>query len=246
MAGSCAAFASALPWSWLPERYLIDTEWFGQPEIFNKETDKDWITNTSPIVFPTKDGKTWQDYVEDTRLEITCGEAPYLISRYDTITGNLIPVQDRIGLLDRKLRVVTENTHTQEEWHLWTLKAYQSIYGFEWQGDNLLLARENALDTFCDYHQDKFGTSPKEEQILQIAEIISWNLWQMDGLKGVLPGTCHDLIEEMPSLFGDAEQTVTPCPGCETGDIHRHNGVYAKIKDWTTGKIIRYIDLIKK
>ena len=83
-------------------------------------------------------------------------------------------------------------------------------------------------------------------QIRQIAEIISWNFWQMDGLKGVLPDTCHDEIEEIPSLFGDGEKTVTPCPGCETGDVRRHNGVYAKIKDWATGKTIRYIDLIKK
>lgn len=234
--------------SWIcnSQNNLIDTEWFGQPEIFNKETDKGWITNTYPIVFPTKSGKTWQNYVEDTRLEITCGEAPYLISRYDTITGNTIPVQDRIGLLDRKLRVVSENTKTPDEWYDWTTKAYQSIYAFEWQGDNLLLARENALYTFFDYRQDKFGTSPTGEQIRQIAEIISWNFWQMDGLKGVLPDTCHDEIEEIPSLFGDGEKTVTPCPGCETGDVRRHNGVYAKIKDWATGKTIRYIDLIKK
>ena len=234
--------------SWIcnSQNNLVDTEWFGEPEIFNKETDKGWITNTSPVVFPTKSGKTWHDYVEDTRLEITCGEAPYLISRYDTITGNTIPVQDRIGLLDRKLRVVSENTKTPDEWYDWTIKAYQSIYAFEWQGDNLLLARENALYAFYDYHQDKFGTSPAEEQIRQIAEIISWNFWQMDGLKGVLPNTCHDEIEEIPSLFGDGEKTATPCPGCETGDIRRHNGVYAKIKDWTTGKTIRYIDLIKK
>ena len=234
--------------SWIcnSQNNLIDAEWFSRSEIFNKETDKGWITNTSPIDFPTKDGKTWQDYVEDTRLEITCGEAPYLISRYDTITGNSIPVQDRIGLLDRKLRVVSENTETPEEWYKWAIKAYQSIYGYEWQGDSLLLARENALYTFCDYYSAKFSTAPTEEQLIPIAEVISWNFWQMDGLKGVLPNTCHDEIEEIPSLFGDSEKTVTPCPGCETGDIRRHNGIYARIKDWATGKTIRYIDLIKK
>lgn len=184
--------------------------------------------------------------VLDIRLEITCGEAPYLISRYDTITGNTIPVQDRIGLLDRKLRIVSENTDTAAEWYEWATKAYQSIYAFEWQGDNLLLARENALYTFCDHHSARFGTAPTEEQLLQIAEIISWNFWQMDGLKGVIPDSCHDDIEEIPSLFGEGEQIITHCPGCTTGDIRRHNGVYAKIKDWTTGKAIRYIDLIKK
>jgi hypothetical protein len=39
-------------------------------------------------------------------MEISCGEAPYLVSRYDTVSGNIISVDDRIGLLDRKLRVV--------------------------------------------------------------------------------------------------------------------------------------------
>ena len=32
------------------------------------------------------------------RLEISCGEAPYLVSRYDTVSGLQIPVRDRIGI----------------------------------------------------------------------------------------------------------------------------------------------------
>lgn len=44
------------------------------------------------------------------RIEISCGEAPYLVSRYDTVTGEFIELLSRIVLLDRKLRVVTENT----------------------------------------------------------------------------------------------------------------------------------------
>jgi hypothetical protein len=43
---------------------------------------KSWETNKEKIVYPK--GKTWQDYVRDTRLEISCGEAPYITSRYDT------------------------------------------------------------------------------------------------------------------------------------------------------------------
>lgn len=34
----------------------------------------------------------WQTYVDSRRLEITCGEAPYLTTRYDVETGELIPV----------------------------------------------------------------------------------------------------------------------------------------------------------
>ncbi len=230
-------------WICNAQNNLIDNEWFGKTGVFNKETDKGWKTNTKPVPFPTKDGKTWQDYVNDTRMEITCGEAPYLVSRYDTITGDIIPVKDRIGLLGRKLRVVAENTNTVDEWFEWAKKAYQATYGYEWQGDNLLLARENALYTFFDYYQDKFVDQPTKEQAREIADIISWNFWQMDGLKGVIPNSCHDDIKVIPSLFGE-EKIVTPCQGCEKDELDKHTGIYCKIMDWETGKPIRYIDLI--
>lgn len=35
--------------------------------------------------------KDWRKYVDARRLEISCGEAPYLVSRYDTVTGCEIP-----------------------------------------------------------------------------------------------------------------------------------------------------------
>lgn len=233
-------------WICNAQNNLIDNEWFGEPGLFNEETDKGWKTNTNPIPFPTKAGKTWQEYVNDTRLEITCGEAPYLVSRYDTITGDIIPVKDRVGLLGRKLRVVAENTSEKDEWFAAAKQAYQATYGYEWQGDNLLLARKNALYTFVDYYQDKFGGEPTSVQIREIAEIISWNFWQMDGMKGVIPNSCHEDVHIEESLFGDTEEIRIPCKGCETDDIHHHNGIYCKIMDWETGKTVRYIDLIKK
>ena len=234
--------------SWIcnAQNNLIDNEWFGKKNVFNKESEKGWKTTAKPIPFPTKDGKTWLDYVNDTRMEITCGEAPYLVSRYDTITGEYISVEDRIGLLGRKLRVVAENTTTQEEWFDAVKKAYKATYAYEWQGDNLLLARENALYTFFDYCLAKFHELPTQEQAREIAEIISWNFWQMDGLKGVIPNSCHEDVQVSLSLFGDEDKTVIPCKGCDTDDIQRHNGIYCKIMDWETEKPIRYIDLIKR
>ena len=232
-------------WICNAQNNLIDKEWFGGKSPFNTETDKGWTTNTKPIPFPTKDNKTWQDYVTDTRLEITCGEAPYLVSRYDAISGDIIPVKDRIGLLDRKLRVVSENTESEESWLEWALWAYKSTYGYEWQGDNLLLARESLLFTFADFFKDKFGKTPEKAILREVAEIISWNLWQMDGLKGVVPNSCHDEVHEELSLFGEANEVKTPCLGCEKDDLRKHNGIYCKIKDWSAKKTIRFIDLIK-
>jgi len=225
---------------------LVDNEWLGYSGSFNEETKEGWKTNYNPIKFPTSDGRLWQDYVKDIRLEITCGEAPYIASRYDTISGEMIPVKDRIGLLDRKLRVIAENTSLREEWFEWVLMAYKSIYAYEWQGDNLLLARENALFTFIDYYEDKFcdESSPSMEQIRMIAEIISWNFWQMDGLKGVVPNSCFEKTEESTDLFGEPEITTTKCEGCDKNDLNKHNGIYCKIMDWEKGKAVRYIDLI--
>ena len=169
----------------------------------------------------------WQDYVRQTCLEITCGEAPYLVSRYDAATGEPIPLEKRIGLLDRKLRMVNDNTETKEEWLPWVQKAYQNTYGYEWQGDNLLLAREALLYTFIDYYRAKFGERPSEEDVLRIADIVSWNLWQMDGLRGVPP--------DYPS---PGELLDNPIPDMFT--------TYCVIRDWEEGKELRYVDLIKQ
>jgi predicted RNA-binding Zn-ribbon protein involved in translation (DUF1610 family) len=238
--------------SWIcnKQNNLIDQAWFGRENAFNTETDSpdgthSWIANTDKISFP--EGKTWMDYVKEIRMEITCGEAPYLVSRYDTVTGLPIDIERRIGLLDRKLRVVGENTESSKDWLNAAKVAYQSIYGYEWQGDNLVLAREALLYTFIDYYEAKFGKKPLLKSLMSIAYIISWNIWQMDGLKGVIPGSCSMQPQEEKrdlqlSLFFDdmpepkAGPTLFECPGCLNKDIKRHNGTYCIIRDWSVRK----------
>lgn len=160
-----------------------DEQWFGRTGVFNTENDDHtWTVNKEKITFPEK--KDWKKYVDSRRLEITCGEAPYLVSRYDAATGELIlPPLRRIGILDRKLRVVNENASDDEEWLKWTKRAFQSCYVYEYQGDSLLVARINFLLSFCDYYQERFGSEPDDSLLKIYANIISWNLWQMDGLK---------------------------------------------------------------
>lgn len=166
-----------------------DDEWFGRTNVFNKPGAKphSWIKTRGKIEFPDIKGKTWKDYVYSTRMEITCGEAPYLVSRYDTTTGKPIDVARRIGLLDRKLRVVNENTDTYEEWIFWALNAYRATYGYEYQGDNLLIARINLLETFRDNKLLRWNVEPTDDELQQVANIISWNVWQMDGLTNCVP-----------------------------------------------------------
>lgn len=234
-------------WVCNAQNNLVDEAWFGRKNVFNEEVTNEngkhfWISNSNKITFP--ENKTWKNYVNSNRLEITCGEAPYLVSRYDATTGEAIPIENRIGILDRKLRVVNENTETSGEWLEAAQEAYKSTYGYEWQGDNLLLAREALLYTFIDYYQQKFGKEPLEKSCEYIAYIISWNLWQMDGLKGVVPNSCKTKITV--DLF-DEEKTA--CSGCKTEGFKSHNGIYCMIKDWRAKKErqkIRFVDLIKK
>ncbi|MCD7893108.1 MAG: restriction endonuclease subunit M [Erysipelotrichaceae bacterium] len=230
--------------SWIcnEQNNLIDQQWFEGESPFNKSIDKGWQTITNKIDFSKLANKTWTDYVKDIRLEITCGEAPYLTSRYDTVTGNYIEVKDRIGLLDRKLRIINENVDNKEEWIEWAQLALKSIYGYEFQGDSLLIARENVLLTVIEHYYYKFGESLDKEILYDFARIISWNLWQMDGLKYVIPYSCHneDIIDY--TLFGEIV-TKQECIGCKRNAVTKHNGVYCKIKDWDKNKNVKFVTL---
>ena len=162
-----------------------DEVWFDRKDVFNILRRKEWDTTKEKIEFP--EDKTWQQYVDSRQLEITCGEAPYIVSRYDAATGEIIPIEDRIGILDRKMRVINENTDNEEEWIKWTIRAFQSVYGYEYQGDNLLIGRINLLMTFVDYLDNRWHRELTAEELKPIANIIAWNFWQMDGLTGTVP-----------------------------------------------------------
>lgn len=225
------------------EMYRAADSHFNQKTHHNGKND--WLASLKPIRFT--EGITWEDYVLRTCLEITCGEAPFLVSRYDTSTGKAIPIEQRIGLLDRKIRVVNEQVETIEEWNVWVRKAYKATYGYEWQGDNLLLARENLLYTYIEYYESRWGRKPSIDQQLEIAHIISWNIFQMDGLKMVIPASCKNGVHELSSesLFGD-EEVIVRCEGCKKGIANKHNGIPVRIMDWENNIAIEFRTLYGK
>ncbi|MGQ7408028.1 Eco57I restriction-modification methylase domain-containing protein [Streptococcus suis] len=160
-------------------------------------------------------------------LEITCGEAPYMVSRYDTVTGQALDLEERVGFLDRKLHRLSEEVHEEEAWFQGAVIAYQNAYGYEYQGDSLLLARENLLASFIDYYQAKFDQEPSPSQKQTIAQIISYNVLQMDGLTYTSPYSQQAKEAVQLNLFEEiAEQTSQPQK--------------AQIKDWKTNELIDF------
>lgn len=214
-----------------------DEEWFGRKNVFNTEkNDHTWEVVEEPIEFPKR--KTWKHYVDSRRLEITCGEAPYLVTRYDVSTGELIvPPKRRIGQLDRKLRIVNENTDNYDEWLKWTLRAFEASYGYEYQGDNLLIARVNLLLTFIDYYRQRWEKDPYEKLLRQVANKIVWNIWQMNGLKDTVPlGKPYEeyhqmtLFEMVPDMAPQVEE-LEAIP-CKIFDWRRKSSlVFKKLKE---------------
>ena len=147
-------------------------------EIINKMTD----------LVDEKEPDT-EKYIRKKVLEVTCGEAPYLVSRYDVSSGKMIPLSERQGLLDRKMRRINELDVTKDKrtWEVCMTYAIQSTYGYEWQGDSLLLARENILYDVIDWYEDKFQEAMPLEMMKEVAGIVTYNIFQMDGVTMCIP-----------------------------------------------------------
>lgn len=211
--------------------------------------DEIWFEGKDPFVankdgtieFPKK--KSWKKYIDQRRLEITCGEAPYLVNRYDVATGEEIPIEKRQGILDRKLRVVNENAVDEKEWLIWALRSFQQTYGYEFQGDNLLIARLNLLMTYEEYLEARWNRKPTDKEYKELIKTITWNIWQMDGLTGSIP-YCKAPEEfhqvSLFELFSDEEQEqVKQQPHSRIWDWRRDNSLeYLKIN--TGGRNMKF------
>lgn len=159
------------------------------------------------------------EYLEVTWLEITCGEAPYMCTRYDTVSGEPIPLSERVGFVDRKLRRLSEEVGDEVTWIQKARTAYRSSFGYEYQGDSLFLARENLIQTYIEYYIDRFDKNPSADDLKFIAKIIAQNVFQMDGLSYTLPYKKD--VDEADEL------------------------VMAKLMDWDTEKMITFESIMK-
>lgn len=212
----------------------IDCDWLGIEHL-----PKDIWQHIDILFQQTK--KSWKKYVDNKRMEIACGEAPYLIQRYDGTNGTMIPVEERTGILDRKLHVVSAFATTPEKWIHWAIRAVEATFGYEYQGDNLLIARVNVTKTFIEFYIHKWNEIPNIKLLNQLLTKITWNLWQMDGLTDTIP--CHmDSIEE-PSLFDEQNIKINIQPLCKIYDWRnlKKSILFSAMKGRQTGMKFDYV-----
>ena len=110
----------------------------------------------------------------------------------------------------------------------------------------MLLARENLFYSFIEYYEERWGESPSIDKKIEVAKIISWNIFQMDGLKMVIPNSCkHGVIDKDDSDLFNEEKLVI-CEGCKTNNPSKHNGIPVKIMDWEKHETIEFRSLYTK
>ena len=192
-----------------------------------------WLVDKQVQIVESELGNlSLEEYIRTCWMELACGEAPYIVTRYDSITGKVIPLDQRVGFLDRKVQRISQEVDTEEEFIQWSKLAYQAAYGYELQGDSLLLARENLLFTFYEYYDNKFGHEPDIKTGRQIADIISYNIVQMNGLTKRTPYSADSDAEQL-----DLFDTVN--------DETDHGDKFTLTKNWLTKEYV-IIDEISK
>ena len=211
---------------------------------------------------------TWQDYLSTRWLEITCGEGPFIASRYNPVanTKRIIDPLRRVGFLDEKLKLVNKYCDNIDDWLHWAEVALKACYGYEFQGDSLLIARENVLMTINDFYKVKFEDNPNlasqaeadgglsTTQLEHFAEIISWNIFQMDGLNYTIPlisgqtnnshaNTTVDVDKNQATLFNVSSIKQ---PKTKKAKSTTKRPKYVKIMDWQKHKTIYLYKLVNK
>ena len=73
------------------------------------------------------------------------------------------------------------------------------------------------------YSVARFNKEPELKYILEITDVITWNIWQMDGLKDCVPFSKSDVqLDLFSEAVGDGEP------------------VLCKIKDWKNDEVITF------
>ena len=81
---------------------------------------------------------------------------------------------------------------------------------------------------------DRWSEQPSDPQLKKIADIIAWNLWQMDGLSGTIPLGAPIVENEQLGLdlFDDVKEDVERTEPCRIFDWKANESyTYNSIKE---------------
>jgi hypothetical protein len=134
------------------------------------------------------DTVSWRDRIQLRALDSCCGEGAFTTTLYDPITGEDIPEPERVGILDRKLRLVVEHAPMSLA-PRYLLTALRTSYACDIMGDNVILARMNVYLAWLEAYRRAMGTPPSIAEMNEACEVICGTVMQVDALTGMLPAS---------------------------------------------------------
>ena len=143
------------------------------------------------------------------------------------------------NILDEFVKGMCEGGNTCDRYEISDKASWDEIRKAYDESDNILIARESLFYTFLDYYEafcrDVLGHEGKLQisTLRTIAYIISWNIWQMDGITKTLPLSGeHEQAEierQQFSLFDDNSEAETVSSANEI----QKKTIYAKVAEWS-------------
>ena len=177
---------------WNRKLNSLDAAWFGHEPAFNTESASGWQTLSEPVAFD--DPFHWKKYVIRPVFLFQAGRGQALVFRPFALGAQPMPYEKRMGILDRRLRIISENTREESEWLRWAESALQSLYGTDSSPLSIFQARLSAIMAVREAYAQRFGAQLPVREEKYMVTTLCWNLFQMDPVTG-----CSFPVEEKPA-----------------------------------------------
>lgn len=177
---------------WNRKLNRLDADWFGHEPAFNTESPTGWQTLSEPVAFD--EPFHWKKYVIRPVFLFQAGRGQALVFRPFAQGAEPMPCEKRMGILDRRLRIISENTWDESEWLRWAESALQSLYGTDSSPLSIFQARLSAIMAVREAYAERFGAQLPVRKEKYMVTTLCWNLFQMDPATG-----CSFPVEEKPA-----------------------------------------------
>lgn len=168
--------------SWNRKLNQLDEVWFQRSGVFNTPTAEGWIPAADPVYF--EDPFHWKKYVNQ---QIYVPDLDWGAALTFAGTSENLPLNERMGQLDRELRLVNENVRSQQEWQKRTSTMLARMLGCAKDPIRLFRARLCVLETCREAFQARFGHLPSARDEKALAHIVARNLFQSEDELNTVP-----------------------------------------------------------